>query len=133
MLKCNSCNSKDIQKRGYRYNKSGKKQKYRCLKCGCWFVEDDGFKRMRNKPKIIARAIHMHNDGMSFADIKNHLWQYDNIKVSREAVRKWHKKYSLFLKSDTSQSKTRIKRSSALWWKIYQGQRRGSLWFELYR
>jgi intein-encoded DNA endonuclease-like protein len=53
---------------------------------------------MRHNKKIIVRAIHMHNDGMSFADIKNHLEQYDNVKVSREAIRKWCGKYSIFLK-----------------------------------
>ena len=111
-VSCPKCKSKEIIKRGFRYNRICKKQKYRCSKCGVWFVEDDGFKRMRHKPKIISRAIHMHNDGMSFADVKNHLWQYDGVKVSREAVRKWHKKYSLFLKSDTSPSRAKTKRKA---------------------
>lgn len=110
--KCPKCKSKNIFKRGFRYNKSGKKQKYLCSKCEHWFVEDDGFKRMRHKPKIISRAIHMHNDGMSFADIKNHLWQYDNVKVSREGIRKWHAKYSSFLKSDTSSGSSKTKRKT---------------------
>ena len=111
--KCPNCKSKNVFKRGFRYNKSGKKQKYLCDKCKHWFVENDGFKRMRHKPKIISRAIHMHNDGMSFTDVKNHLWQYDNVKVSREAVRKWHKKYSSFLKSDTSPSSAKTKGKTA--------------------
>ena len=98
IFKCPSCKSKDVRKRGFRYNEAGKKQKYQCFDCKKWFVEDDGFKGMRNKPKIIVRAIHMHNDGMSFADIKNHLLQYDNVKVSREGIRKWCNKYSIFLK-----------------------------------
>ena len=97
-MKCPHCKSKDVRKRGYRYNKTCKKQKYQCFKCKKWFVEDDGFMGMRNKPKIITRAIHMHNDGMSFGNIKNHLLQYDNVQVSREAIRKWCNKYSLFLK-----------------------------------
>lgn len=112
-VSCPNCKSKRIIKRGFRYNKIGKKQKYKCLECDCWFVEYDGFKRMRNKPKIITRAIRMHNDGMSFADIKNHLWQYDNVKVSKEAIRKWHRKYGVFLKSDTSSSKAKVKRKAA--------------------
>jgi len=96
--KCPYCKSKDVRKRGFRKNHFGKKQKYQCFKCKKWSVEDDGFKGMRNKPKIITRAIHMHNDGMSFADIKNHLLQYDNVKISREGIRKWCNKYSIFLK-----------------------------------
>ncbi len=113
-VKCSNCKSEKIVKRGWRYNKSGKKQKYLCLNCEHWFVEDDGFKRMRQKPKIIVRAIHMHNDGMSFADVKNHLWQYDNVKVSREAIRKWHHKFSVFLKSNTSSSKAKTQRKATL-------------------
>ncbi len=104
MMNCPSCKSKKIIKRGFRYNQVGKKQKYFCPKCDKWFVEDDGFKRMRHKSKIITRAIHMHNDGLSLFQVKNHLHQYDNIKVSGEAIRLWTKKYSNFLKSDKRKS-----------------------------
>lgn len=97
--KCPFCKKLSAVKQGYRKNKSRKKQKYQCFNCKKWFVIDDGFKRMRNKSKIIVRAIHMHNDGLSLFQVQNHLYQYDNVKVSREAIRKWIKKYSVFLKS----------------------------------
>jgi transposase-like protein len=97
-MKCPKCKSDNISKRGKRYNKSGEKQLYLCNKCNRKFVEQDGFERMRNEPKIIARAIHMHNDGLSLFQVQNHLWQYDGIKVSREAIRLWEKKYGIFLK-----------------------------------
>lgn len=111
-LKCSKCESTQIMKRGFRHNKQTKKQKYRCLNCGKWFVKDDGFKRMRHKSKIITRAIHMNNDGLSLFQVQNHLWQYDGVKVSREAIRLWVKKYSLFLKSNTSQGRTKTKRKT---------------------
>jgi len=98
--KCQFCKKLSAVKQGYRKNKAGKKQKYQCLECKKWFVKDDGFKRMRHNPKIITRAIHMHNDGLSLFQVQNHLWQYDGVKVSREAIRLWVKKYSVFLKSD---------------------------------
>ena len=97
-MKCPKCKSNHISKRGKRYNKSGEKQLYLCNKCNRKFIEPDGFERMRNEPKIITRAIHMHNDGLSLFQIQNHLWQYDGVKVSREAIRLWEKKYGLFLK-----------------------------------
>src|SRR3989344_4292832 len=50
---CLQCKSKNIWKRGFRYNKRGKKQKYHCKDCNFWLIEDDGFKRMR---KIAAIA-----------------------------------------------------------------------------
>ena len=112
-IKCPNCKSEKIIKRGFRKNKSGKKQKYLCFKCESWFVEDNGFKRMRYKPKIITRAIHMHNDGLSLFQVKNHLYQYDNVKVTGEAIRLWTKKYSSFLKSDKGTSRTEPKGETA--------------------
>jgi len=97
-MKCLFCKSSKILKQGYRKNSTGKKQKFQCVKCKKWFVKKDGFERMRHNKKIIARAIHMHNDGLSLFQVKNHLWQHDGVKVSRETVREWCDKYSVFLK-----------------------------------
>jgi len=97
---CLKCKSNDVVKRGKRYNKSGAKQRFLCNKCKSIFIKTDGFERMRYKKKDIARAIHLHNDGLSLFQIQNHLWQHDGVKTSRETIRLWIKKYSLFLKSD---------------------------------
>ena len=98
-MKCPKCKSNEVVKRGKRYNKSGAKQRYLCNKCASIFVKKDGFERMRHTKKDIARAIHLHNDGLSLFQIQNHLWQHDAVKVSRETIRTWIKKYSVFLKS----------------------------------
>jgi len=97
-MKCPKCKSLKISKRGKRYNKSEVKQLYLCNKCGRKFIEQDGFERMRHDKKIIVRAIHLHNEGLSLFQIKDHLWQHDGINISREAIRKWGNKYSVFLK-----------------------------------
>ena len=112
--KCPKCGGSHIVKRGKRYNKSGKKQHYLCVKCNLTFIEHDGFERMRKNKKDIVRAIHLHNDGLSLFQVKNHLWQHDGVKVSREAVRLWIKKYSVFLKSDKQGSKAYNKRKDTL-------------------
>jgi len=98
ILKCLYCKLKDVRKRGYRNNKVSKKQKYQCFNCKKWFIKKDGFERMRYNKKIIARAIHLHNEGLSLFQVKDHLWQHDGIKVSRETINRWTKKYSVFLK-----------------------------------
>lgn len=108
-MKCPKCGGENISKRGKRYNKSGEKQLYLCNDCHRKFIESDGFERMRYDKKNIVRAMHMHNDGLSLFQVRNHLWQYDGIKVSRETIRQWTKKYSNFLKSDKS-ARTNIKR-----------------------
>ena len=97
---CPKCKSENIWKRGFRYNKSIEKQKYHCKDCDFWFVKDDGFKRMRNKKEDIVRAIHLHNEGLSLVQVQDHLWQHDGIKISRQGIGYWCRKYSVFLKSD---------------------------------
>ena len=99
-MKCPKCKSNDVVKRGKRYNKSGKKQRFLCNKCSSIFIKKDGFERMRYKKKDIARAIHLHERGLSLADVKDHLWQHDGVKVTRKTISDWVKKYSVFLKSD---------------------------------
>lgn len=98
-MKCPNCKSKEVVKRGKRYNQFGAKQRFLCNKCNLLFVKKDGFERMRFTKKDIARAIHLHNDGLSLFQIQNHLWQHDGIKVSRKTILLWERKYSTFLKS----------------------------------
>jgi transposase-like protein len=98
VLNCPQCNSSEIAKKGFRKNHSGKKQRYQCTSCDAWFVEDDGFKRMRHTPEVIVRAVHQHEDGLSLSKVQNHLWQHDNVKITRWTISKWKSKYSDFLK-----------------------------------
>jgi len=101
-MKCPECRSGNVSKRGKRYNRSGVKQLFLCNKCHRKFVQQDGFEGMRYNKKHIVRAVHLHNEGLSLFQIKDHLWQHDGVRVSREAIREWCNKYSVFLKSDKS-------------------------------
>lgn len=101
-IRCSKCKSQDVRKRGFRKNKLGKKQKYLCNNCYIWFIEDDGFKKMRYSKKDIARAISLHSNGLSLFQVKDHLWQHDGIKVTKRTISKWIKRYSVFLKSSKS-------------------------------
>jgi transposase-like protein len=97
-MNCDYCGSSDVAKKGFRYNASGKKQKWFCHKCEKWFVVDDGFKRSRIKPEIIVRALHEYADSASLGKVREHLKQHDGIEVSRWAIRQWVVKYSRLLK-----------------------------------
>jgi len=99
-MRCPNCKSNSVVKRGKRYNQSGAKQRYLCHKCTSIFIKRDGFERMRYKKKDIARAIHLHNDGLSLFQVQNYLWQHEGVKVTRKTISDWIKKYSVFLKSD---------------------------------
>lgn len=124
VLICPHCKSDNVRKRGFRKNQSGKKQKYQCFQCKDWFVEDDGFKRMRNKKEIISRAVHMHEDGFSLYKTQNHLWQHDGVKVTRKTISDWTQKYSLFLKSGTFASTAKTKRKTTSRRKIRPSKKR---------
>jgi len=104
---CIFCKSKDVVRNGKRRRNVKTKQSYLCLNCERQFVEVDGFERMRHKPEIIARAVHQHEDGMSLSKVQNHLWQHDKVKVTRWTISQWTKKYSIFLKSNSSGIKAR--------------------------
>lgn len=97
MNNCIYCKSKNIVRNGLRKRRVRTKQSFLCRNCNRQFIEPDGFERMRFDSKIITRAVHQHSDGFSLSKIQNHLNQHDYVKVSRESIRKWVKKFSFFL------------------------------------
>ena len=97
-VECPDCENLDVVKSGIRRNKSGKKQRYTCNKCGTRFVVDDGFKGAHFTPEIITRAIHEYSDCASLSKTQNHLYQHDGVKVSDVSVLRWVKKYAWILK-----------------------------------
>ena len=109
-LECPFCKSVKCVKRGKRRNKVVVKQRYICKVCCKQFVKRDGFERMRHKPEVIVRAVHQHIDGFSLSKVQNHLWQHDNIRVTRRTISMWNKKYSDFLKSAARKHKTNYQR-----------------------
>lgn len=110
---CSECNSIHTVKRGMRKTRLGRKQRYLCTECRATFIEPDGFERMRHKKEDIVRAIHMRNDGFSLFKAQYHLYQHDGIKVSRECIRLWCRKYGNFLKSIEAKGRTKTKRKAA--------------------
>jgi len=89
-MKCLHCNSKDIVKRGFRYNDLGKRQLYLCRKCGKKFTP--GLRRHRYPPSLIFKCVAMRKGGKKLKDIQNYA---DNkgFKVSLWTISKWHDKF----------------------------------------
>ena len=109
MVICEFCNSTKTVRAGFRYNKSGKKQRYGCNKCKSLFVVDDGFKKMKHKPEIIAEACSCYKRGMSLKDAKEHLEEYRDIRISRKTILMWVRKYSRLLKKFSDNQVPKIK------------------------
>lgn len=106
---CPKCKSTESIWKGYRYNKSGKKRKRKCLKCNTYFTPNDGFLRMRFKKEVIIEAVGLFIAGLSLSRVKNHMWQHHNVKISRPIILYWVDKFSKILQEFVDQLKPTIK------------------------
>jgi transposase-like protein len=94
MVKCPLCKSSEkVVKSGFRYNDSGKKQRFQCNSCNHLFVKDDGFWKMKHKPKIIAEALSCKKRGMPYEEVSKHFKEYKKADVSAVTIYNWVKKY----------------------------------------
>lgn len=94
IIECIFCkSSEDIVQAGFRYNKSGPKQRYRCNKCRSLFVPNDGFWKMKHKPEIMAEAVSCRKRGMPYNEVSKHFKEYDKANISPATAYNWTKKY----------------------------------------
>ena len=109
-IKCNYCFSdKKTWRKGWRYNKSGKKQNWWCNSCKRRFTIDDGFWKMKHKPEIITEALSCNKRGMSLRNVKDHLSDYRDTDITRTTVLNWIRKYSKLLVKKTGKLNPKIK------------------------
>lgn len=66
---CKFCKAPNIIK----YGKRACKQVYRCKNCNHKFVMDQGFKKMKNDPRIISLTLDLYSKGVSLRKITGHL------------------------------------------------------------
>lgn len=110
VIQCSYCKSSGrVWCKGWRYNKSGKKQTWWCNSCKRRFTPDDGFWKMKNQPEIITEACSSYKRGMSLKNVKDHLREYRETKVSRSTILKWMRKYSKLLEKSTGKLIPKIK------------------------
>jgi transposase-like protein len=92
--RCPSCGSYEVVRNGFRYNKSGKVQTYKCKRCGRRFCFDEGFAKMKSKPEIITLALDLYMKGLSLRKVTDHLEQFFGVKVHYSTVLRWIDKYT---------------------------------------
>lgn len=78
---------------GFRYNQSGKKQRYLCRRCDRLFVPNDGFWKMKHKPELIAEAISCRKRGMPYQEVSKHFREYNKADICPATAYNWTKKY----------------------------------------
>jgi len=88
MVKCLKCGINFDKckptKRGWRYNKKGRIQKYCCSRCDYKFVKAGIAYRMRQPRWKILKAIELRDKGLSLAQIAKEIGG-----VSRQTILKW--------------------------------------------
>lgn len=90
---CPFCSSENITKQGYRVNKSGKKQKFRCSECKKNFVLDP-VKHHKATAKIITLTMDLYFKGLSLRDITDTLKQFYGMNLHHETIRRWIVKFT---------------------------------------
>lgn len=101
MVNCPKCNAiKSVVRAGFRKNKFGNKQRYRCNNCWLWFVPKDAFWRKQYPKEIIAEACSCYKRGMSFKDVAEHLNEYKGTEIVGSTVFYWVTEYSTILKKN---------------------------------
>lgn len=86
--KCLSCGSANIVRDGGRKTKAGVRQRYLCKDCKKRFVLEP-IKYVKGNGKIVSLAMDLYFKGLSLRDITDTIYQFYNIKLHHETVRRW--------------------------------------------
>ena len=95
-IKCLFCKKSHYIKWGIRQTQNrGKIQKYKCLDCGKYFTNDEGFYKMKNSEDKITEAIDLYFSNLSSRKVRNHFRRHRLQNASHVTVLDWCRKYVL--------------------------------------
>jgi putative transposase len=110
-IKCRFCKSENIIKKGFRKTKNlGKIQKYFCKNCNKFFVEDNGFLKMKNSPQKVTLCLDLFFKGISTRQIQQHLQAFYPHNSSHMTIYRWIVKYSKLISTFTDNLKLNVGR-----------------------
>ncbi|MGQ9759143.1 MAG: IS6 family transposase [Candidatus Methanomethylicaceae archaeon] len=92
--RCKYCGSYEVIRYGSRFNKTGRKQVFKCKDCGRRYVTEDGFAGMKADSKMITSALDLYFKGISLRKVVDHLEQFYSVKVYHSTVLRWIQKYA---------------------------------------
>lgn len=94
--KCVFCGKSNFIKKGLRQTENrGKIQKYKCLECGKYFTNNEGFYRMRNSESKITAGIDLYFSNLSSRKVRNHFRRHLEHNASHVTVLDWCRRYVL--------------------------------------
>ncbi len=95
-IKCVFCKASCHIKWGTRKTENrGIIQKFKCLDCGKYFTNDDGFYRMRNSEAKITAAIDLYFSNLSSRKVRNHFRRHWQHNASHMSILDWCRRYTL--------------------------------------
>jgi len=106
--KCVYCNSLNVKKNGNRKTKNGLKQRFYCEDCKKTFISDEDFAKFKANPKIITLVIDLYYKGLSLRDITDTIYQFYNIKLHHETVRRWIMKFTVAMNNYVNQLQPKV-------------------------
>jgi len=108
-VKCRFCGSERTIKKGFRKTLNrGKIQKYSCQECNRFFVEDNGFLKMKNTPQKITLCLDLFFKGVSTRQVQEHLQQFYPHNSSHMTIYRWVVKYSKKISKFTDKLKLNV-------------------------
>ena len=90
---CKFCDSGNVIKKGFKKNKSGSLQKFKCNDCKREFATNFGFEKKQYDDRIITGALQMYYTGMSVRDIADH-YEMMGTDVTFKTIYNWIDEYS---------------------------------------
>lgn len=106
--KCVYCNSLNIKKNGNRKTKNGAKQRFYCKDCKKTFIADEDFAKFKANPKIITLCMDLYYKGLSLRDIADTIYQFYNIKLHHETIRRWIMKFTVAMNNYVNQLQPKL-------------------------
>lgn len=92
VVKCVYCSSFNVIKIGKRKTKCGLRQRYQCKECNRKFVNDP-IKGYKATAKLICLSMDLYFKGLSYRKIADTLFQFYELEVHHETVRRWINKF----------------------------------------
>lgn len=87
-IKCDNCGSYNIVKNGSRKTTDGIRQRYKCKECDYRFTWDV-IKHRKVSGKMVALTMDLYFKGLSLRKISDTIYQFYEIKIHHETIRRW--------------------------------------------
>jgi len=88
LIECIYCGSPDVIRMGKRKTQCGERQRYQCKSCNRKFVSDP-IKGYKATAKLITLSMDLYFKGLSYRKIADTLFQFYDLEVHHETVRRW--------------------------------------------